>query len=100
MRGDPGRAGSSMVGDGRPVVVQDRMAISTTNPTTGEIEKTFEALTDAEVDERIARAAATAAEYRHTTFEQRAAWMRAAADQLEAACEEIARIMTTEMGKT
>jgi succinate-semialdehyde dehydrogenase/glutarate-semialdehyde dehydrogenase len=76
------------------------MAIATTNPATGEIEKTFEALSDAEVDERIARAAATAVEYRNTTFEERARWMNATADALEAACEEIARVMTTEMGKT
>jgi succinate-semialdehyde dehydrogenase/glutarate-semialdehyde dehydrogenase len=76
------------------------MAIATTNPATGEIEKTFEALSDAEVDERIARASATAREYRETTFEERARWMNAAADALEAGCEEIARVMTTEMGKT
>jgi succinate-semialdehyde dehydrogenase/glutarate-semialdehyde dehydrogenase len=76
------------------------MAIATTNPATGEIEKTFEALSDAEVDEHIARAAATAVEYRRTTFEERAGWMNAAAGALEAACDEIARVMTTEMGKT
>ena len=76
------------------------MAIATTNPATGEIEKTFAALTDAEVDERIARAAATAATYRLTSFADRARWMNAAADALEAACDEIARVMTTEMGKT
>ncbi len=64
----------------RSAVVQGRMAIATTNPATGEIEKTFEALSDAEVDERIARAAATAAEYRRTTFADRARWMNAAAD--------------------
>ena len=61
------------------------MAIATTNPATGEIEKTFEALSDAEVDERIARAAATAVTYRRTTFADRARWMNAAADALEAA---------------
>ncbi len=76
------------------------MAIATTNPATGKTEKTFEALTDAEVDQRIARAAATAAEYRHTTFAERARWMDAAADRLEAAVDEIAPVMTTEMGKT
>ena len=76
------------------------MAIATTNPATGEIEKTFEALSDTEVDERIARAAATAVEYRRTTFEDRARWMNAAADTLEATSGEIARVMTTEMGKT
>jgi succinate-semialdehyde dehydrogenase/glutarate-semialdehyde dehydrogenase len=76
------------------------MAIATTNPATGEIEKTFEALSDTEVDERIARAAATAVEYRRTSFDDRARWMNAAADALEASCDEIARVMTTEMGKT
>jgi succinate-semialdehyde dehydrogenase / glutarate-semialdehyde dehydrogenase len=76
------------------------MAIATTNPATGEIEKTFEALSDAEVDERIARAAATAAGYRGTSFADRARWMNAAADHLDAAVEDIARVMTTEMGKT
>src|SRR5712691_9896025 len=76
------------------------MAIATTNPATGEIEKTFEAMSDTEVDECIARAAATAVEYRRTTFEDRARWMNAAADTLEATSGEIARVMTTEMGKT
>src|SRR6476661_5847846 len=76
------------------------MAIATTNPATGEIEKTFEALSDAEVDERIARAAATAITYRRTTFADRARWMNAAADALDAICDDIARVMTTEMGKT
>ncbi|HEY5173828.1 MAG TPA: NADP-dependent succinic semialdehyde dehydrogenase [Acidimicrobiia bacterium] len=76
------------------------MAIATTNPATGEIEKTFVPRSDAEVDECIARAAATAVEYRRTTFADRARWMNAAAETLEADCEEIARVMTTEMGKT
>ncbi len=76
------------------------MAIATTNPATGEIEKTFEGFSDAEVDERIALAAATASAYRHTTFADRARWMNAAADALDAATDQIARVMTTEMGKT
>src|SRR5437763_15936205 len=76
------------------------MAIATTNPATGEIEKTFEALSNTEVDERIARAAATAVEYRRTSFDDRARWMNAAADALEAKSGDIARVMTTEMGKT
>ncbi len=76
------------------------MAIATTNPATGEIEKTFEARTDAEVDECIARAASTAVEYRRTTFGDRTGWMNAAAETLESRGEEIARVMTTEMGKT
>jgi len=76
------------------------MAIATTNPATGEIEKTFEELSDAEVDERIARAAATFADYRRTSFADRARWMNAAADLLDAGADDIGRVMTTEMGKT
>jgi succinate-semialdehyde dehydrogenase / glutarate-semialdehyde dehydrogenase len=76
------------------------MAIATTNPATGEVEKTFEDLTDAEVDDRIARAAATAVSMRTTTFAERARWMNAAAGALEGQCDEISRVMTTEMGKT
>jgi succinate-semialdehyde dehydrogenase / glutarate-semialdehyde dehydrogenase len=81
-------------------VVQDLMAIATTNPATGEIEKTFEARSDAEVGVCIARAASTAVDYRRTTFGERTGWMNAAAETLESRCEEIARVMTTEMGKT
>jgi succinate-semialdehyde dehydrogenase/glutarate-semialdehyde dehydrogenase len=76
------------------------MAIATTNPATGEVEKTFEPLSDAEVDDRIGLAAATAVRLRSTTFADRAGWMNAAADALDAQCDEIARVMTTEMGKT
>ena len=76
------------------------MAIASTNPATGEIEKTFEELSAAEVDERIGRAAETFAHYRRTSFADRARWMNAAADALDAAYEDIGRVMTAEMGKT
>ena len=75
------------------------MAIATINPATGETLKTFEPLTDAELDERVARAAAAFASYRLTSYEQRAGWMRAAADILDADADAIAELMTTEMGK-
>ena len=76
------------------------MAIATINPATGETLKTFTAMSDAEVDARLAQAAETFAQYRLTTFTQRAEWMRASASVLDHDCEEIARLMTTEMGKT
>src|SRR3954451_23448684 len=76
-----------------------RMAIATVNPTTGETLKTFDALTAGEVSERIERAAAAFASYRLTSFEERAGWMRAAADILDPEAENIAQLMTTEMGK-
>jgi succinate-semialdehyde dehydrogenase / glutarate-semialdehyde dehydrogenase len=75
------------------------MAIATVNPATGETEKTFEALSAAELDARIARAADAFRTYRLTSFEQRADWMNAAADELERDVDDIAALMTTEMGK-
>lgn len=76
------------------------MAISTTNPATGEVVKTFDEFTDEQVEAALDLAARTFTTYRRTTFEQRADWLRAAADLLEADADEIAAIMTLEMGKT
>jgi succinate-semialdehyde dehydrogenase/glutarate-semialdehyde dehydrogenase len=76
------------------------MPIATVNPATGETLKTFDALTDDELRDRIARASAAFASYRLTSFAQRAGWMRAAADILDQDTEELAHLMTTEMGKT
>ncbi|MEU8309719.1 NADP-dependent succinic semialdehyde dehydrogenase [Actinomadura sp. NPDC048955] len=74
--------------------------IATTNPATGEVEKTFDALTDEEVDRRIARAADTFASYRTVPLERRAEWMNAAADVLDGEAGQIGAMLTTEMGKT
>ena len=76
------------------------MAIATQNPATGETVKTFDALTDAEVDARLAKAAAAFAIYRLTSYDDRAGWMRAAADILDAEVEQLGALMTLEMGKT
>ena len=76
------------------------MAIATTNPTTGEVVQTFDALTEAELDERLERAATAFSSYRRTSYEQRAGWMRATADLLEAEADTTAQLMTLEMGKT
>lgn len=75
------------------------MAIATVNPATGETLAAFEPHDAAEVERRIAAADAAVDALRATTFEQRAGWMRAAADLLEADTEELARIITLEMGK-
>jgi len=76
------------------------MPIATTNPATGKVEKTFPALTEAEVDQRLQAAAEAFAALRRTSFAERAAWLRAAADILDAEQDAIGRLMTTEMGKT
>ncbi len=75
------------------------MAIATINPSTGETLRTFDPLADEEVDRIVGRAYETFQAYRRTSFAQRADWMRAAADLLDAEQEQTARLMTTEMGK-
>ncbi|MFJ4175322.1 NADP-dependent succinic semialdehyde dehydrogenase [Microbacterium sp. NPDC089696] len=75
------------------------MAIATINPSTGETVREFEPHDAAEVERRIAEADTAARDLRSTTYGQRAAWMHAAADALEADVENGARILTLEMGK-
>jgi succinate-semialdehyde dehydrogenase/glutarate-semialdehyde dehydrogenase len=76
------------------------MAIATVNPATGQTLKTFDAHSDDELRDRLERAAAAFTSYRLTTFEERAGWMNAAADLLDADTDQLAQLMTTEMGKT
>ncbi|WP_119070388.1 NAD-dependent succinate-semialdehyde dehydrogenase [Rubrobacter indicoceani] len=76
------------------------MAIATTNPATGEEVKTFDALTDAEIERKVQRAADTFREWRKTTFEERREKMLRVAEILEAEADELGRTATLEMGKT
>ena len=76
------------------------MAMRSVNPTTGEELARFDEHGDAEVERRLARALDAFVAHRRTDVAQRAAWMTAAADLLEAEAPEIARTMTLEMGKT
>jgi len=76
------------------------VAIATINPATGETLKTYDELSEAEVQRCLATAAAAYASYRLTSFADRAAWMRRAADILDDENEQIATMMVTEMGKT
>ena len=76
------------------------MAISTTNPATGKVLKTFEALSDSQVDAKIQLAVETFETFRRLSFAERARMMLKAADILEKEKNEIAHLMTLEMGKT
>jgi succinate-semialdehyde dehydrogenase / glutarate-semialdehyde dehydrogenase len=76
------------------------MAIATINPATGEQVRSFEPLTDGELDRKLARAAEAFGDYRQTSFAQRAAMLRRAAQILEDEVDELARLATLEMGKT
>ena len=73
--------------------------IASVNPATGETLRTFEPLTDAQIDERIARADAAYRTYRRTSFADRAGWLLAAGAILESEKDTFGRIMTLEMGK-
>jgi succinate-semialdehyde dehydrogenase/glutarate-semialdehyde dehydrogenase len=75
------------------------MPIATINPATGETLRTFDPLTDTELDDKIALAGQTFRTYRQTRLAERAAWLLRAAEILEAEQSALGRLMTTEMGK-
>src|SRR5258708_32214077 len=76
------------------------MAIATVNPATGQLVKSFEPLTDSQIEEKLQRAADTFSKYRKVPFAERARMMLKAGAILEREKEIYARVMTTEMGKT
>ncbi|MEU1572518.1 NADP-dependent succinic semialdehyde dehydrogenase [Streptomyces collinus] len=75
------------------------MPIATVNPANGETLKTYEAMGEQEIERRLQLAEATFRTYRTTTFDERARLLHRAADLLEEDQQDIARVMTTEMGK-
>jgi len=76
------------------------MAIQTQNPTTGEIVKTFEAYNDEQVDAALAKSMGAFHVLRKWSFEKRAIHMRHVAKILRDEVDELAKIVTLEMGKT
>ncbi|MFI9770511.1 NADP-dependent succinic semialdehyde dehydrogenase [Streptomyces sp. NPDC052415] len=75
------------------------MPIATVNPANGETLKTYEAMGAEEIERRLQLAEATFRTYRTTTFDERARLLNRAADLLDEDQRDIARVMTTEMGK-
>lgn len=75
------------------------MSIATVNPATGATEAEFTPHDAAEIERRIAEADTAARALRLTDFATRGAWMRATADILDSELEEVARMLTVEMGK-
>ena len=76
------------------------MAIATINPATGQTVKTYDEMSEADVERCLAAAAAAHQGYRLTSFDERAGWMNRAAAILDYEQDQIAAMMTTEMGKT
>jgi len=76
------------------------MPIATINPATGEVIKTFQPLTEADIEKKLQLAVATFKSERKTPFSVRAQRMLKAADILERDKEKFGHLMTLEMGKT
>ena len=81
------------------VVKSEQMAIQSVNPASGEVLRTFQADGPAEVERKVALAAATFREWRRVPISDRARLMTAAAEILERGKDRFGRIMTAEMGK-
>ncbi len=75
------------------------MPIATVNPANGETLKTYEAMGTEEIERRLQLAEATFRTYRTTSFVDRGRLLLQAANLLEEDQQDIARVMTTEMGK-
>ena len=75
------------------------MAIASINPATGQLLKSFEPLSDAQIEGKLKRAAEAFSKYKRTPFAERARMMIKVAEILESDKEKFARTMTTEMGK-
>ena len=76
------------------------MAIASINPATGQVLKTFEPLSDAQIQKKLQLAANTFPKFRKLSFAERGRMMARAGEILETEKETLGRLMTTEMGKT
>src|SRR5437762_11557491 len=75
------------------------MPISSINPATGEVLRTFDSLTEQQLEDGIARSVAAFREHRRSSFVDRSEKMMRAAEILESEKKSCARTMTLEMGK-
>ncbi|HEY9401134.1 MAG TPA: NAD-dependent succinate-semialdehyde dehydrogenase [Pyrinomonadaceae bacterium] len=75
------------------------MAIASVNPATGEKMREFAPLAEAQIEDKLQRAADAYRQHRRTSFNERAGKMLGAAEILETERDRFARLMTAEMGK-
>ena len=76
------------------------MAIATVNPATGGTVRRFDPADDSMIETALTAAADRFTRYRSTDPAQRAKWLTATADLLDAEVDRVAATMTLEMGKT
>ncbi|MGC2170232.1 MAG: NAD-dependent succinate-semialdehyde dehydrogenase [Candidatus Sulfotelmatobacter sp.] len=75
------------------------MSIASTNPATGEVIKTFQPLSEGQIEQKLGHAVTTFHAERKTPFAERARRMLKAAEILERDKNKFAQLMTLEMGK-
>jgi succinate-semialdehyde dehydrogenase/glutarate-semialdehyde dehydrogenase len=75
------------------------MAIESINPANGKLLRRFDPLTDEAIRQKIAIASEAFQSYQTVPLEHRALWMRKLASILEQETEDLATIITQEMGK-
>ncbi len=75
------------------------MAIASVNPSTGAIERQFDELTGAELDQKLERAVTAFRVFRRSSLADRAAALLRAAAILDASKDALGRTMAVEMGK-
>jgi succinate-semialdehyde dehydrogenase/glutarate-semialdehyde dehydrogenase len=73
------------------------MAIASINPANGKLLKSFEPLSDAQIEEKIVLACKTFKEYKKVPFSERATMMLRAADIVEKEKQTFGRLMTLEL---
>lgn len=76
------------------------MAIQSIDPRSGEIRRTYAALSDGDIENKLSQATRAFATWRRTTFAERARPMLRLAELLEAENAALGRLMSEEMGKT
>jgi succinate-semialdehyde dehydrogenase / glutarate-semialdehyde dehydrogenase len=75
------------------------MTYQSVNPYNGQTTKTFDELTDAQLETALATAQSCFETWRHTSYAERATILAKASELMSARIDELARTMTLEMGK-
>ncbi len=75
------------------------MTYQTINPFDGEVMKTYTAISDTDLETKVAAAAACYGTWRHTSYKERATILAKAAELLRANPDKFAKAMTLDMGK-
>lgn len=75
------------------------MSISSINPANGKTEKTYQAMTASEIENKLAQAEKAFSEWKRVSYKDRAVLMKKVAENLRMISREYAMLMTLEMGK-